>query len=295
MRIIKHVSNAIPDGNLRKVMKTLYYPFKIYERWRQNPFNNISTKKIEKAIYDGKDKLVFIRLNTGLKFFCYPTPNNFKYFYNTSQKKKKFIFETAYAILIYNETKDYDKYFSINKGDVVIDIGAHVGFFSVYASKKVGKTGMVISIEPSEQNLRFLKKNIEVNNLKNITVIESSVWNKTGIRTLYSMGEGWENPTLVPNKNYKDFDMIDVKVIKLDDLISNLSKVDFIKMDIEGAELEALKGADEMLKEFHPYLAIASYHQRNGNPTYKVLPALLAKYGYKCKTRKFKEITTYCK
>lgn len=92
-------------------------------------------------------------------------------------------------------------------------------------------------------------------------------------------------------------EIMDYKFVKLDDEIKNLgiNKVDFIKMDVEGAEIEAIEGCKNILKNNNVNLAIASYHIRNGEETYKKLEPMLNNFGYKTKTEFPEHLTTYAR
>jgi len=70
----------------------------------------------------------------------------------------------------------------INKGDIVIDAGANIGMFSIMASILVGKTGKVIAIEPEPENLKILKRNVELNNINNMIIINKALFSKSGER-----------------------------------------------------------------------------------------------------------------
>jgi len=140
----------------------------------------------------------------------------------------------------------YEQFYSPKKGDTVIDIGANVGAFTVRAAKLVGDKGMVIAIEPEPRNLVLLQQNIKQNNLNNVKIVKKAIWDKpTKIRLYLSEFSGGhsikENATA---KNY-----IEVEADCLDNIISELelNHIDFIKLDVEGAELEALKGAEKTL------------------------------------------------
>lgn len=169
----------------------------------------------------------------------------------------------------------YERFYRIRKSDVIVDAGAFVGMFAVKAAKKVGSKGKVIAIEPEKENLRFLKKNIEENKLENVIVIEKGLWSRKERRKLY-LGYRSSASLVYPSKKF-----IEVEVDALDSIISelNLENVDFIKMDVEGAEIEALKGASKILNR-KLNLAIAAYHKINGEPTYKQIVPFLEKMNF---------------
>ncbi len=136
---------------------------------------------------------------------------------------------------------------SINKGDIVIDIGANIGYFTLLFARLVGDTGKVYSFEPDPRNCLLLEKNVQINNYSNVLLEKKAVSDKSEKSQLYmteftpgsSMHKG--NSALI--------DEIDVDVVTLDDYFkTNSIRPDFIKIDIEGYELNALKGMKSILQ-----------------------------------------------
>jgi len=80
---------------------------------------------------------------------------------------------------------DYEIYYGLERGDTVIDAGANIGLFTVKAGKAVGPEGKVIVIEPEETHLKFLRRNIEANHLKNVEIVPKGVWSEQMKRSLY--------------------------------------------------------------------------------------------------------------
>lgn len=156
----------------------------------------------------------------------------------------------------------------INKGDTVIEVGAHIGYMAQFYSYIVGESGSVYVFEPAEDNLRFLRKNIDTAPFKNIVLIEKAVSETTGTATFYVETVTGQNNSLVPDhagpnshKNISDESkksVIEVPTISLDDFIheKNLHKINFIKIDIEAAELFAIKGMIQLLQNFKPRFMI---------------------------------------
>jgi len=146
-------------------------------------------------------------------------------------------FSTFYEVFV---EKLYTNLISkINKGDIVIDAGANIGLFSIIASILVGKTGKVIAIEPEPENMKILKRNIELNNLDNIIVVDKALFSKSGERIKFYRDGATSRISLSDNNEPGNY--IEVETITFDDIISNINlhpKV--LKMDIEGAEKFAL-------------------------------------------------------
>ena len=144
---------------------------------------------------------------------------------------------------------------SLKSGDIFLDIGANAGIYTMIASRLVGATGHVYSFEPSKRELKLLKHNIAIKNLKNVTVIESAVSNHSGTAKLAVAKDGGLNSfadTSRQDQQIESWEIVDT--ISLDDFVQKYSvpKVDFIKIDVEGAEKLVFDGAMRMLKSEHP-------------------------------------------
>ncbi len=148
------------------------------------------------------------------------------------------IHEPAVTKLVKNEVKN---------GDVVLDIGSHIGYYTIMFSKLVGNKGKVYAFEPNPNNFAILKKNVELNNCKNVVLVQKAVSNKTGKVNLY-FDEEFEISSRTYNPHNKRYKHIEVDSIKLDDYFNN-TKIDFIKMDIEGSECNAVEGMTNLLNK----------------------------------------------
>ena len=145
-------------------------------------------------------------------------------------------------------------------GDHVIDAGACYGDTALYFSHLAGRSGRVASFEFLPQNLSVLQKNINLNPAlaKTIKVHQNPVWVESG-KELFISGSGpgtrVTEEKITPNAT-------SVSTLKIDDLVGTpeFPQVDFIKMDIEGAEQQALRGSEESIRRFQPKLAITVYH-----------------------------------
>lgn len=178
--------------------------------------------------------------------------------------------------------KVYDRGGIPQKGDVVIDIGAYVGMYSIRASKLVGSTGLVVAVEPLPSNLAYLENNLD--GLSNIKVVGCALSNYVGKGELYSSPS-----TAAHSMTYKRKDFIKVKVTTLDRLVNDLglSRVDYIKMDAEGSDLNILAGATNVLMNNSPVLSMACYHaDPKGKPYFPKVIEYLKNFGYKCVTEK---------
>jgi FkbM family methyltransferase len=127
----------------------------------------------------------------------------------------------------------------LKEGDIFVDIGANGGFYTVIAAKIVGSSGHVYAIEPGIRELNLLRQNISVNNLTNVTIIEKAVSNKKGNARFAISKDGAMNSLLEnshPDQKIEEWQ--DVELTTVDDIVRDfkIEKVDFIKIDVEGAE-----------------------------------------------------------
>lgn len=145
-------------------------------------------------------------------------------------------------------------------GDIVIDVGANIGVFSLFAAKKIGGKGRVIAFEPVEQTQKLLEKNIIANGVNNVSIAPYALGDTTGTLTLAVDEWALGGSSAVFNK--ESYTEEYVKQTTLDAFVrkNNLKHIDFIKADIEGMERNFLKGAEETIKRFKPKLAICIYH-----------------------------------
>ena len=148
----------------------------------------------------------------------------------------------------------YEQVWKLKPGDVVLDIGAYVGMFAVKASRIVGEEGRVIAIEPSPENYELLRYNCR--GLSHVTLVKKAIMAENGIGKLYYSKSAAANSLITKWKKY-----IEVETITLDDLVAELKldRIDLIKIDAEGAELDVLKGAQKVLAR-GTRLVIAAYH-----------------------------------
>ncbi|MBM3437046.1 MAG: FkbM family methyltransferase, partial [Bacteroidetes bacterium] len=135
----------------------------------------------------------------------------------------------------------------VKKGDTVLDIGANIGYYTLIFAKLVGEKGRVFAFEPDPENFALLKKNVEVNSYHNIILINKAVSNKNGKTRLYLSEESKGDHRLYDCEDGRNF--VEVETVRMDDFLKEkANKIDFIKMDIQGAEGAALQGMQQILK-----------------------------------------------
>lgn len=142
------------------------------------------------------------------------------------------------------------------KGNIVIDVGANIGYYTVLLADKVGKTGKVYAFEPDKVNFEILKKNIEANNLKNVEIINAAVGSKAGKLKLHKSKENLGDHKLYKTPLGSAASPLDegetVKIIKLDDFIKE--KMDLMKIDTQGWEPEVIEGAKKIISKNKPIM-----------------------------------------
>jgi len=164
-------------------------------------------------------------------------------------------------------------------GDAVFDCGAYCGEMAFVFSYLVGPSGKVYAFEPDPENYVALIKNIEACGLKNVIPIKKGVWSKAA--TLFFNADG----NLGASISRLSSGPCQIETISLADAYKEfgLTKLDFIKMDIEGAEVEAIDGSREFLRTHGTNMAIAN-HVIEGRQTYGAVEKTLAEIGYEIET-----------
>jgi FkbM family methyltransferase len=182
---------------------------------------------------------------------------------------------------------DYEKWVKyvlniIKKGDTVIDVGAHIGFYTLEFARRVGPDGRVIAVEPDATNFMLLEHNVKLNNLTNVRLIRCALSNSDGTTSL-SRKVGFSGMTRVMEEKKSEVLQDKVVCMKLDTLLGRLGimKVDFIKIDVEGHELHVLKGASTVLEKNPSLKLIIEIHAH-----YMVNPSFIYSFmeekGFSC-------------
>ena len=146
---------------------------------------------------------------------------------------------------------------------IFIDVGANHGEFTLFAAKRLTQ-GLVIAFEPVSFIFKKLKRNVELNDLSNVILIPKGLGYTNQKTTLYGTEkhhiDGSKNEGLYSTKLINDRSTIyeEVEIIRLDDFLKSLeiSKVDIIKIDVEGSELDVLMGARNSIKKFKPLIIL---------------------------------------
>jgi len=171
----------------------------------------------------------------------------------------------------------------VPRGGVFIDVGAHVGKYTVIASKLVGSSGRVIAIEPHPLNYLLLLRNIYVNRCRNVYALRICAWNLDGEVKLYISRKRSGTHSTKRNYNHSG-DYIVVRAMRVDSVIKslNIKRADLMKIDVEGAEYEVLEGAEDTLDTYRPDLVIEVFNM-NKERVFEFLRK--HRYRYRCLMR----------
>lgn len=161
-------------------------------------------------------------------------------------------------------------------GDCVIDGGSCWGDATLFFAHEAGAAGKVYSFEFIPENLEILTTNLHMNKelALRVEIIQRALWSASGEQLSYS----YNGPASCVREGNVDESEKTITTVTIDDFVAeqNMPKVDFIKMDIEGAELRAIQGASQTIKRHQPKLAISLYHNVSD---FVNIPAYIASLG----------------
>ena len=170
-----------------------------------------------------------------------------------------------------NQTEIVKKY--VHEGDIVIDIGAHVGYYTLLMAQLVGENGKVYSFEPDPVNFQLLKKSVEINGFENVVLIQKAVSNITDKVKLFLGDDDSAINRIYDAKLGDAKESIDVNSVTIDEYFKeNDELINFIKLDSEGSEVKIINGMKQflsrnkklvMMTEFFPFLIKKSGDEPN--------------------------------
>ena len=180
--------------------------------------------------------------------------------------------------------------FNAKDGDIVVDIGAHIGRYTIINSKRVGENGKVIAIEAHPDNFEILNRNIKLNKLTNVIPLNYAVYSKQTKLKLYLPVEepGFTiYNTIMVNRTASEEKFTEVNANTLDNILlqqNGISHADinWIKIDVEGAELEVLKGSSSILSKSKDISLLIEIHNLHGGTNlYRQIVEFLDIYNFK--------------
>jgi FkbM family methyltransferase len=223
----------------------------------------------------------FLRLGNSMLLKISVPKYDYKFYCRIN--KEDFIIMTGHG-------EEVIEYFRPKEGDVVVDIGAHIGYYTIISSKRVNSRGKVVAIEAHPRNFEMLNRNIKLNKLTNITTLNYAVYSKETQVKLYlpdeELGYTIYN-TIMSNRAKAGEKFVDVNANTLDNLLKQNGireeQVNWIKIDVEGAEFEVLKGATNILSKSKDIALLIEVH---GIENYKSIVEFLGSYNFKIEFEK---------
>jgi FkbM family methyltransferase len=192
-------------------------------------------------------------------------------------------------IIVTKHEDEIIEHFNPKQGDIVVDVGAHIGRYTIIASKRVGENGKVIAIEAHPGNYEMLNRNIKLNGLTNVMTLNYAVYSKETKIKLFLPGEKSNRTiynTLISSRATDEEKFVEVNANTLDNLLQqggiSDAEVNWIKIDVEGAELEVLKGAhDTMSNSKNITFLIEVHNVEDGKNLYRPIMDLMEKHNFK--------------
>jgi FkbM family methyltransferase len=222
------------------------------------------------------NSIEFLGLDNSLLIVFYVPKYDIKFCSRITRKVENFLIHDVYTSMSAHEN-DIVEHFSPKEGDIVIDVGAAFGFYTILASKRVGPSGKVIAIEAQHDSFEMLNCNTKLNRLTNITTLNYAVYSKETKVKLYS---SYSIMAERAGKNTNKF--VEVNANTLDNLLlqQQISHADinWIKIDVEGAEFEVLKGATAILSSSRNIALLVEIH---GQGSYRKITEFLNAYNFK--------------
>ena len=184
-------------------------------------------------------------------------------------------------------TEGYLKQYRPKAGETVIDCGAYCGTSAYIFSQLVGSTGRVFALEPDAISYRMLLKNIKRHRLTNVIPLNIGIWSTTGTLSFNADGGLGSGANLILQRGFFK-SLIEIPVFSLEDFcrLYNIGRGCLIKMDIEGSELEVIRGSLNFIGENTFEFAVASYHLVGGQMTCNRLEELFGQAGYRAKSER---------
>ena len=138
----------------------------------------------------------------------------------------------------------------LRPGDVFVDAGANVGFYTLLASRLVGPTGRVLAIEMMPATADILRQHVAINDCTNVELVEKALSDRTGDTIMAKVPAGKHGQATVADfaHAYDSFEEHEVQTTTLDEVCGGRDRIALLKLDLEGAELHALAGARSTLE-----------------------------------------------
>ncbi len=196
--------------------------------------------------------------------------------------------------MIFHEYDNIERNFTPKEDDIVIDVGAHIGPYTLKAAKRVGLNGKVIAIEADPENFDILNRNVQLNKMTNVIALNYAAYFKEDKIKLYLLKVDKSSYTKYntimidrAQHNNENNNFVEVKANTLDYLLQSIGikheQVNWIKIDVEGAEYDVLKGAKNILSKSKDISLLIEIHNLTTNNTtlYEPIKEFLHSYNFK--------------
>lgn len=192
--------------------------------------------------------------------------------------KLDWLINKAYVFGVYEPDVVEAMHKHVQAGMVAVDCGAHIGYHTLLLAKLVGASGKVYAFEPLPENFAVLCENIAINGYRNVTAENKAVAEQTGcLRLARGRWQPKDRDPLTSVSRLSEEGDLEVAAVALDDYFVD-KRVDFIKVDVEGAEERVLKGARNLLSRCRPALIVSIHGFSEDHPALHLLREL----GYRC-------------
>jgi len=153
-------------------------------------------------------------------------------------------------------------------GMTVLDIGANIGYYALMEKELIGNSGKLITVEPSPKNIKIFRKNLDLNNISDINIIEGAISDKSEKKTFHLADQGNLNTFHATGTGLKHLtgEVVEVNSYTVPEILQGGSDLDLIRMDVEGHEVEVLNGMLEKVKsgELKPKIIFETHLTRYG-------------------------------
>lgn len=164
----------------------------------------------------------------------------------------------------------------VKAGNTVLDVGAHIGYYTLIFAKLAGTQGKVFAFEPEPENFCLLQKNVRQNGYQNVALMPKAVSDKVGKASLYLSANNSGDHRICDSREARG--TIEIETVSLDDYFKDYKRtIDFVKMDIQGAEYAALCGMTTLL-ETDRVMRLMTEFWPHGLRTYGIQPSVFLSF-----------------
>lgn len=168
----------------------------------------------------------------------------------------------------------------LKPGQVIIDVGANIGYYALLEAKTVGKRGRIYALEPAPENLELLRRNVKANGCDNIEIFHAAAGARSEMGTIY-LSKSHNQHALIKENVGGVVGSMPIRVFALDDFLEGKPYPSLIRMDVEGFELDILRGLKKTIAKGKPLKLFIEIHGFFLKEKVKDLFAILKKGGFR--------------